>query len=442
MKNHESQNDYLKVIDQFNSLGLDQKLQIFGNLPSRTRDELIAVVSRPGEIIRKISEEEMFFTIKDLGEENALNLIALTTGRQLMYLLDIDLWIRNDLNIASIAKWFQILVNIGEDKILQLVQVTDPELLCSVLNRAIFVKLKHPDIDLTEQLDFLPPFTLDNSYFIDFKIPGIEYYLKEFLDCIFRYDSNYYMKLVQILSSGWLPEYEDAAYKWRSARLADRGFPDFEDAMDIYSLLDPALTPTTENDSGSLEDIQDFYNDRLLRYPTIVLTGRNTFEKALAGIEDDSLRDRINSEIAHVANKVMVADGRDTGSVAELKNSLQKTSGYINLAMEDIVRRHQQTTPLDIMRLNHMEYLYRHGYTLIMKTLYKARRFLGECAGGVENLGLPLAPLLIGLMQKRPVFDPADVDCGAKRDFQFLSDLEMIEKLMESSEQDENWESL
>ena len=441
MKNHESRDDYLKVIDQFNSLDLDQKLQIFGNLPSSAREDLIAVVSRPGEIIRKISEEEMFFTIKELGEENAPNLIALTSGRQLMYLLDIDLWTGNNLDINSIANWFRLLVATGEDKIIQLVQVSDPELLLSILNRTIFVKLKYPDVDLTEQLDFLPPFTLDNSYFIDFKIPAVEEEVKEFLDCIFRYDSNYYMKLVQLLATGWLPEYEDTAYKWRSARLADHGFPDFDEAMDIYSLFNPAFIRTVTSDSGCFEDTVSEYDYRLLRYPCVVLNGRNKFEKTLAGIEDDALRDRIITQIAHVANKVMVADGRDTSSVTELKNSLQKTSGYINLAMEDVILR-LQMSPLDVIRFNHMEHLYRHGYTLIMQTQYRARRFLGRCEGGVENLGLPLAPMLIGLMQKRPVFDPAGTGSGSKRDFQFLSDLEMIEKLMEEADLGENWEAL
>ena len=441
MKNHESKDDYLKVIDQFNSLGLDQKLQIFGNLPSKTREDLIAVVSRPGEIVRKISEEEMFFTIKDLGEENAQNLIALTTGRQLMYLLDIDLWTRNDLNVASIAKWFRILAGIGEDKILQLVQITDPELLCSILNRAIFVKLKYPDIDLTEQLDFLPPFTLDNSYFIDFKIPSIEDCVKEFLDCIFRHDSNYYMKLVQALTTGWLAEYEDTAYKWRSARLADHGFPNFEEAIDIYSLFNPALINTTEKSSECFDNPEDLVDSRLLKYPAVILKGRNAFEKTLSGIQDDGLRDRINSEIAHVANKVMVADGKDAGSITELKNSLEKTSGYINLAIEDVARR-QQVGLLDIICSNHMEHLFRHGYTLIMQTQYKAKRFILEREGGVENLGLPLAPLLTGLLQKRPIFDPAGIDSGTKRDFQFLSDLQMIDKMMETADREDNWETL
>ncbi len=441
MKNHEPKDDYLKVIDQFNSLSVEQKLQIFSKLPSKAREDLVSVISRPGEIIRQLSEEEMFFTIKDLGEENAEKLIALTTGKQLMYLLDIDLWTMKDLNVFSISKWFQLLAGVGEEKIIQFVQISEPELICSILNKAIIVKLKDPDVDLTEQLDYLPPFTLDNYFFIDFWIPSAEEYIKEFLDCIFRYDSNYYTKIVQALSTGWLVEYEDLAYKWRSARLADHGFPDIEEAMDIYSLFNPALIRTGEAEDFCPDKAGDWDLNKLLRYPIVELTGSNLFEKTLQLIEEPQLKDRITAELAHVANKVMVADGKDAGSIEALRNSLQKTSGYINLAIEEITSR-QNGSAMNLLTFNHMENLFRYGHTLVMRLQYEARSFLSNCDGGIENQGFPLAPLLTGLLQKRPFFDQGTTDGGGKRDFQFISDLEMISSLIRSAGEGTSWEYL
>ncbi|MGD9818086.1 MAG: DUF6178 family protein [Desulfomonilaceae bacterium] len=441
MENYDFKDDYLKVIDQFNALTINQKVEIFGNLAPKAREDLIDSISRPSEIIRRISEEEMFFTIKDLGEENAKKLITLTTSRQLLYLLDIDLWTRNDLNLTSISKWFQILVSIGDEKILQFVQVCDPELLCSILNKTITVKSRNPDVDLTEQLDFLPPFTLDNNFFIDFKIHGIEDYVKDFLDCIFRYDSNYYFKIVQSLAIGWLPEYEDNAYKWRSARLADHGFPDFDEALNIYSLLNPSLIRDSGDPSSDFRDIYEPENTKYLRYPIAVLGSTNLFERILAKLEDMNLRDRINLELVNVANKVMVADAKDSGSIENLKQSLKKTSGYINLALEEILSR-EDILGLDLIRYNHMEILFRHGYTLIKKLQHDARRFVSSCDGGIENLGLPLAPMLTSLFMKRPLFDPGLISSGNKREFQYLNDLAMIRNLIQDAKREENWEEL
>ncbi len=441
MENNDSKVDYLKVIDQFNMLDIDQKLEIFGKLPSKAREDLINVILRPTEIIRRISEEEMFFTIKDLGEENAEKLIALTTGRQLLYLLDIDLWTRNDLDIRSCAKWIGILAGIGDDKMLQFIQVSDPELLCSILNRLIRVTLKNPDIDLTEQLDYLPPFTRDNHFFIDFLIPDAEEPVKDFLDCIFRYDSAYYMKLVQTLSVGWLPEYEDTAYRWRSARLADHGFPDLDEALDIYSLFNPALIRVSSNDCFFPDRVSDSENRKLLKYPIMVLSGANLFEQTINGIDDPELMDRITSELAHVANKVMVADGKNASSNGDLKSSLEKTASYINLAMEELVSR-ENVSAMDLMMFNHVEHLFRHAFTLIMKLQYEARVFLDKSDGGLENLGTPLAPLLKGLLGKRPVFDLGGKDSEGSRDFRFVSDLELIRNLIKMEAEAEHWEVL
>lgn len=441
MKNNDSIVDYLKVIDQFNMLDIDQKLEIFGKLPSKEREDLVNVISGPGAIIRRISEEEMFFTIKDLGEENAEKLISLTTGRQLLYLLDIDLWTRNDINIEAVSKWIGILAGIGDDKMLQFIQVSDPELLCSVLNRLILVKLKNPDIDLTEQLDYLPQFTLDNHFFIDFLIPNAEEPVKEFLDCIFRHDSAYYMKLVQILAVGWLPEYEDTACRWRSARLADHGFPDLDEVLDIYSLFNPALIRVSADDCFFPEQAPESETRKLLKYPIMFLSGANLFEQTMNGIDDPALMDRIISEFAHVANKVMVADGRNASSNEDLKSSLEKTASYINLALEELVSR-ENVSALDLIALNHAEYLFRHAYTLIMKLQYEARFFLDKNVGGFENMGMPLASLLKGLLLRRPVFDEGGKDTEGAREFRFVSDLERIRNLIDMEADSDHWEVL
>ena len=85
MKKPTSTEEAIRIIETFDALPTEQRVEIFRNLSPQAREELIQVTSRPGEITRLISDEEMFFTIKDLGEENALGLVRATTGRQLQY---------------------------------------------------------------------------------------------------------------------------------------------------------------------------------------------------------------------------------------------------------------------------------------------------------------------------------------------------------------------
>ena len=84
--------DAVRVIETFNALPADRRISVFRDLSPTAREELISTVARPGEIMRELSPEEVFFTIKDLGEESALGLISATTRHQLLYILDLELW--------------------------------------------------------------------------------------------------------------------------------------------------------------------------------------------------------------------------------------------------------------------------------------------------------------------------------------------------------------
>ena len=187
MKDVESTREAVRIIESFENLPIEKRLAIFGNLSSRARQELLEAVTRPGEIVRRISPEEIFFTVKELGEENALGLIAMTTGKQLLYLLDVDLWRDDNLDEGSVSRWLTVFAAIGEHKILQFVQTADPELILSALSRFLSVKVRDPDVDLVESADSLPPFTLDDMFYVDFRFPQHEDVLKALLDAIFSW---------------------------------------------------------------------------------------------------------------------------------------------------------------------------------------------------------------------------------------------------------------
>jgi hypothetical protein len=196
----QSTEDALHVIETFDALPVERRLEIFRNLSPDAREQLTELVHRPQEIVRKISEEEMFFTIKAVGEDNAPGLIRSTTGKQLRYLLDLDLWKKEMFDTRSAAKWLEIISRMGEEKVLQLVQVADPELIVTVMNRLIKVVIRNPDIDLVEQHDTLPLFTLEDLFFIDFRFREYEEELKSFLETILRWNPEYYFGLMEELA--------------------------------------------------------------------------------------------------------------------------------------------------------------------------------------------------------------------------------------------------
>jgi hypothetical protein len=425
-----------KLVEKFDSLPLERRIEIFEQLSPAAREELIETVSRPGEVIRRLSEEEVFFTVKALGEEKASALIRLTTGKQLRYILDIDLWKKTMFNTDAAGKWFNILNELGDEKMLQFLQTSDPELLVTCLNRHIRVAIRDDNVDLLEQYDNLPSFTFDDIFFVRFRDKNLEDALKHLLQTMFEWNTEFYFGIMEELARGLSTENEEYAIKWRNARLADRGFPEFDEALEIYQYLQRDKISKDRTEQGDwTDDAQPF-----IGYPLKVIESDSLFHRSLDEITNRLEKDRLAGELAHLANKVMVADGRDPGSFEDLQGSLKKVGGYINIALEELSGENL-TAALGILRSNHMEFLFRRGFSLILDLRRDAQKLLRNYEGGVENLGSPLAGMVQGLLQHRPVY--ADTVVGReKREFERLDDITRIRELIGQAGSEAQWEPI
>jgi hypothetical protein len=439
MQNTDSPNDVLSVVKRFDALPVSRRVEIFKELSAEAREELVRAVANPGEIIRKISEEEMYLTIRELGAKNAPALASLTTGRQLLYMLDVELWNKDMFNVEAAARWLEIVSGLGDEKILQFVQVADPELLLSALKPFMRVSLRNPDQDLLEQQDYLPVFTLDDTFYVEFLVPDLEETLKNLLDAVFRWNTRYYFGLMEHLATGTNLEDEEMALKWRNARLADKGFPEFEEALQIYSYLRrESLAGPLAEPLGGDADLGSGPRS-VLAYPLKVIQMESLFKKCLDELTNSGEGDRLAEELAHTANKVIIADGRDPGSREDLYESLRKVGGYINIALEESCGNNVEDAAR-IVKSNHMEFLFRRGFSIILDLRKEAQKLIRGYEGGVENLGHPLAGIVGGLLRKRPLYAGEFIDDKKSRDFAHLSEIEHIRKMLDKSAIEDRWE--
>ncbi|MFH1112369.1 MAG: DUF6178 family protein [Pseudomonadota bacterium] len=440
MENKDSVEEAIQIVEIFNTLPVEKRVSIFRDLSAEAREGLISSVARPAELMRALSPEEVFFTIKDLGEENALGLISATSGSQLLYLLDVDLWKNDMFHTPSATRWLEIISSIGQDKMLHLLQTSDPELVVTAMNKFITVKVRNPEVDLLEQRDTLPPFTLDDVFFLDFMVHESREAIKSFLGVMFEWNTKYYFGVMEELAMGLNLETEEMAGKWRRSRLADKGFPEFDEALEIYQYL---LRGQIAESPFSGEDMREEDDDSApsIWYPLKVLTEDTLFKRSLKEISDSRENDRLSVELAHLANKVMVADGRDPGSVEELQGSLKKVGGYINIALEEFCED-DATRAAGLLRANHVEFLFRRGFSLILDLRKEAQKLLRDYDGGVENVGYPLAGLLKGLLQNRPYYAGNVMGETKVRNFETMHDLESIRDLLDQGTLEESWETL
>jgi hypothetical protein len=431
----------IAVLEQFDSLPVEKRVEVLRELSPEARAALLDSVRRPRDVMRELSEEEAYFTIKYAPPDMAPAVLRAMTGNQLTYLVDLEFWKKEMFNPRSAAHWLENIAELGEEKILHFVKITDSELITLALSRLIRVHVSDPDTDIVEQSDSLPPYTLDNVFFIEFMNPGHQAFIEPILETIINWKREYYFSLMEEIAFGIHLENEAMAAQWRKARLVEHGFPEFEEALEIYgymrkeALKDPQdmphIGPGKRSDKAG----------KVFDYPVKAIEDGAFFKQSMDMIKDPWERDRLSAELAHLANKVMIADSLDPGEVDELERSLKKVSGYINMALEELCGADPEKGA-GFLENNHMEHLFRRGFSLILDLRKDLHVMLRSYDGGPENLGSPLAGLAKGLIRKRPVYAEDYMGEAAPREFRDLNDIKTIRELMGRSEIEEKWEPI
>ncbi|SVC10220.1 uncharacterized protein METZ01_LOCUS263074, partial [marine metagenome] len=96
----------------------------------------------------------------------------------------------------------------------------------------------------------LPHITFDGVYDIFFKVSDFEP-VREMIRLLRDQDPNLYFILMEAVI--WYPVTPtvERAFRWRMTRTSARGIPEYEEALGIYSRLDPASlkvdAPTLDN---------------------------------------------------------------------------------------------------------------------------------------------------------------------------------------------------
>ena len=82
----------------FNSLPVKNQLDIVLQSRGKERLHYLFLSEHPEQLVQQLPELEVLLTVKEVGEEDCLDLISLTTPEQFQYILDLDFWKRDQLD--------------------------------------------------------------------------------------------------------------------------------------------------------------------------------------------------------------------------------------------------------------------------------------------------------------------------------------------------------
>ena len=190
-------------------------------------------------LTRALSSETRFYTLQEIGLADAVALLALAAPEQVRDMLDLDCWRKDTIDTRRVAAWLMLLDEAGSGKLAEWALHTDIELLVLLVMRH-FEVIRKADIEEDPDFDLFPYFTFDDQYLLRF-IGEAEPILSLVLERLRVLDYENYKQVLEWSLHELDSVLEEDVLHWRNARLADRGYPAYDEARELFRFIPPDL---------------------------------------------------------------------------------------------------------------------------------------------------------------------------------------------------------
>jgi len=270
-------------------------------------------------------------------------------------------------------------------------------------------------------------FTLDGAFYIKAVDPSETHVLEDCLRVLARGNDEAYRALLFNLSLHLPAETEEELYRQRSSRLAEYGFPSYDDALAIYAPLDPSALQSEAKPllPGALAVTEEKGLIPIASFSNIEEFG--FVKEAIGLLTDRAEADRIRLEFATLCNTLIAADSYiclddDEG----LGHTGRQAAGYLHLALTALCGKDANRAS-KLLSDHSLMTIFRVGYGFAMKLQWRAKRWMAESwfsqmGRHLDFWGSPWSDVLEGLLSPRPLcFDPDAA--GAYRPFESYDDV-------------------
>ncbi len=401
------------------------RAQLAGPRGYRRIDALLSSDDAAGAIAA-LSPGEIFELVHEVGFEDAADLIHLATPVQIQGCLDLEGWNKDEIDIAPMAPWLSGLMDAGFEKLGEVWAQLDTELRALILQRQVKVYDVNLGEEPAEDNENQIIATVDRFFMLELLgDDDSQRLVMRLIDDLYRADGDLARHTIMSARSEPPAELEENSYRWRAGRLADLGYVDFYDALDLFRPLDPSQVQIGE---GS----HDHILGEDTRLPVAIaeqVMGRSFLARALAAVHDPGEAERIEAGLMVLVNKVLSAGRARPGNAEVVQRGALYATATLSLGLETLARGDVERAAQALGSVA-IERMFRVGYTVTQKLA----RLAQALAPRSVTASSPIKELVSALCSPRPLFaGAADTPpIPGVRPFESAADLRRAGELLTS----------
>jgi len=400
----------------FHKLPFDVKrIYLDGVLP-REKVDLILGDPDSMKLTRAMHPQEVYWLFKESDISDALVLLGLAHPLQCLFILDMELWKGWSFQEDKAVEYLGYILKGSEEHFLELLPHLDFNLLSLFLGRELVVAGGIGDLNTDEERLTDWDHTFDDVFLIKFKNPKHAQIIGSFLELVCRFDNPLYTALMESVSGEIDIEAEEECYRMKSGRLSDLGFPPHEEALEIYSRINPDTFAPGRNkvllQTGEATTL-----------PQMLLTGETFLERVISRMDSELFRMELN----YLINTALVADEAHLGETEDMRSVVERVHGYLNIALE-FLSNGDETRGAEILAGEYLKSLFQLGFSIVLGLKFRADK--------LADSSYATGKVLSGLNSARPrYYRGLDTDgIDGFREFREMQDVKNVSVFLEKLE--------
>ncbi len=399
----------------------DQRREIIVSDSAKALD-MILDAQAPATLIQSFPDQDLYYLMHKIGPYDFIPVLSMATSDQWEYILDVEVWDDDRLDIDYMTKVFDVLYKADPLRLLRWAIKEKPDFFEFYLFKNMVVKVREHDDPPPE--DFNDYITIDDKFYFRFpeKLKGSDdepltpdnnqeapELIETMLKAVAQMDLSVFHGLLLETESVLPAEIEEEQFRLKNLRLAEKGFLPFHEAIGIYQPAKLALL--RQRPANSLFQQEEYDPDIPLppQFFSQFLKGDNLFVQSLT-LFDQQTALLLESEIAALINKVISADKIKLKTKEDLEKAILKTCDYLNLGLEIILKPELKPgLARDAIQKYFLEDIFRTGSRAGIKLKTKAVNWFKQSFTNTNNLPLSFLGenflgVIGGLFLDRPLY--------------------------------------